>query len=213
MDEVGEGYGEDPLRLFFRTKVRLFSAAPPFLSHLAAHTRSKQITALGSVLEEVSKQAKAFVSSSQVPSGDKSLHLQEANQLHLLASSAVTRHRAETSAAYGLSPSNSSSLSSSSSSEPWSSRPALLEAVQWHFDATDSLLRERVRDFGANVDEGRAGAGAGGKGDFARDQQAMQGELKRQMASLAEVVWDRIEERLEFLVRCVFIPLPPSVVR
>jgi hypothetical protein len=57
-----------------------------------------------------------------------------------------------------------------------------------------------VRDFGANVEQDVRG---GGKADFARDQQAMQSELKRQMSVLAEVVWERYEERLEFLERCV----------
>ncbi|GAA5848319.1 hypothetical protein JCM8547_004477 [Rhodosporidiobolus lusitaniae] len=172
MDEIGEGFGEDPLRLFFRTKT----------------------SALVLVLEEVSKQAKAVVTSSAASSLEKSLLLQEANQIHLLAFTALTRHRAEAPKLYGLDP-------STLPSEPWSSRPSLLESQQWHFDATDSLLRERVRDFGANVDAASSsGSGIRGKkADFAGDQQAMQAELKRQMSVLAEVVFEAYEERLLFL--------------
>jgi len=61
MDEVGEGFGEDPLRLFFRTKVG----------------------AVGNVLEEVAKQAKGVVDSS-VGAEDKSEKLFEANQVILV---------------------------------------------------------------------------------------------------------------------------------
>ncbi|GAA6029226.1 hypothetical protein JCM8097_003577 [Rhodosporidiobolus ruineniae] len=160
MDEIGEGFGEDPLRLFFRTK----------------------ISAIGAVLEEVSKQAKAVVESSQVSTEDKSLHLQEANQIHLLAFTAISRHRADTATLYGLNP-------SVLPTEPWSSRPALLTSIQWHFDASDSLLRERTRDLGS-----RSSSAAKGE-----DQQAMQAELKRQMAALAEDVFEAYEERLLFL--------------
>ncbi|EMS25130.1 nuclear pore complex subunit Nup133, putative [Rhodotorula toruloides NP11] len=101
MDEIGEGFGEDPLRLFFRTK---------------------------------------------------------------LALNAVARHRKETSSHYGLD-------SSSIPSEPWSSRPLLLDSLQWHFEATDGLLRER----------------------------AFQAELKTQMAGVAEYVFAAFEKRLLYL--------------
>ncbi|GAA6004642.1 hypothetical protein JCM10207_000965 [Rhodosporidiobolus poonsookiae] len=167
MDEVGEGFGEDPLRLFFRTK----------------------IGALGAVLEEVSKQAKAAVESTAAGSEEKSVHLQEANQILLLAFNALTRHRVDTAPLYNL--------TDSLPLEPWSSRPALLDALQLHFDATDALLRERVRDFGA-----QAQAAAGGRyGDLSVQggAQGMQDELKRQMAALAEHVFNACEERLVFL--------------
>ncbi|BGP13786.1 hypothetical protein JCM10213v2_001724 [Rhodosporidiobolus nylandii] len=166
MDEIGEGFGEDPLRLFFRTKV----------------------AALGPVLEEASRQAKAVVSVSAVGSEEKSVHLQEANQIILLAFNALTRHRSDTSAIYGLS-------STSLPSEPWSSRPTLLDLLQWHFDATDSLLRERVRDFGTNVEQEARYT----DGSLLGGQQQMQAELRRQMASLAEFAFVAFEERLLFL--------------
>ncbi|CDR42823.1 RHTO0S07e04500g1_1 [Rhodotorula toruloides] len=124
MDEIGEGFGEDPLRLFFRTKV----------------------SGLGNVLEEVTRRAEAVAESTQASAEEKSMHLREANEAVLLALNAVARHRKETSSHYGLD-------SSSIPSEPWSSRPLLLDSLQWHFEATDGLLRERVRELGARVDE------------------------------------------------------------
>ncbi|BGP37735.1 hypothetical protein JCM10449v2_001657 [Rhodotorula kratochvilovae] len=154
MDEVGEGFGEDPLRLFFRTK----------------------IAAVGNVLEEVAKQAKAVVDS-PVSAEEKSEKLYEANQVLLLAFKAVARHRADTATHYGLS-------SPAEPLEPWSARPFLLEALQWHFDATDALLRERVRELGAQQ---RGGAGAA------------QDELKSQMAGVAEFAFSAFEERLRYL--------------
>ena len=63
MDEVGEGFGEDPLRLFLRTKV----------------------ASVGNVLEEVAKQAKAVVDSSASAEG-KTEKLFEANQVILVRS-------------------------------------------------------------------------------------------------------------------------------
>ncbi|GAA5922516.1 hypothetical protein JCM3775_005758 [Rhodotorula graminis] len=155
MDEVGEGFGEDPLRLFFRTKVG----------------------AVGNVLEEVAKQAKGVVDSS-VGAEDKSEKLFEANQVILAAFKAVARHRADTAQHYGL-------TSSAEPTEPWSSRPVLLEALQWHFDATDALLRERVRELGAQQRKGAV------KGE--------PDELRSQMAGVAEFAFSAFEERLRYL--------------
>ncbi|GAA5890992.1 hypothetical protein JCM8208_003123 [Rhodotorula glutinis] len=155
MDEVGEGFGEDPLRLFFRTKVG----------------------AVGNVLEEVAKQAKGVVDSS-VGAEEKSEKLFEANQVILAAFKAIARHRADTAQHYGLS-------SSAEPTEPWSSRPVLLEALQWHFDATDALLRERVRELGAQQRKGAV------KGE--------PDELRSQMAGVAEIAFSAFEERLRYL--------------
>ncbi|GAA6006390.1 uncharacterized protein JCM10292_002672 [Rhodotorula paludigena] len=165
MDEIGEGFGEDPLRLFFRTK----------------------IAAMGNVLEVVAKQAKAAIDS-PAPAQDKALHLHEANQIVLLAYQAVARHRRDTAKHYGL--------DSTIPSEPWSSRPVLLEALQWHFDSTDSLLHELVRDLGAHADG--ADGSRHGLGDVSTPQ-ALQGELRAQMAGLAEFAFSAFEERLQYL--------------
>ncbi|BGP05915.1 hypothetical protein JCM10049v2_001734 [Rhodotorula toruloides] len=80
MDEIGEGFGEDSLRLFFRTKV----------------------SGLGNVLEEVTRRAKAVAESTQASAEEKLMQLREANEAVLLALNAVARHRKETSSHYGL---------------------------------------------------------------------------------------------------------------
>ncbi|GAA6061596.1 hypothetical protein JCM10212_000904 [Sporobolomyces blumeae] len=166
IDNVGEGFGEDPLRLFFRSK----------------------LGSLGDVLEEVSKHAQASVSSSAQSSEAKAKVLHEANQVFILVFNAIARHRLESLKLYAIDP-------ASLGTEPWSSRVPILKALEQHFEATHSLLSERVRDFGAN--EGRNGArgDAAGSNGLAREQD----EFKSQMASLAEYTFSALEERLLFL--------------
>lgn len=108
---------------------------------------------------------------------------------------AIARRRKETANLYGL---DASLLPT----EPWSSQPSMLEGLQWHFDATDALLRERSRDFGTALN-GETSLNYGGRArgttaDIAT-QQAMQAELKMQMSSLADYVFSAYEERLLFL--------------
>ena len=85
--------------------------------------------------------------------------------------------------------------------EAWTSRSTSLKPLQWHFDATDALLLERVREFGTALDEDALGyvpRSKNGNVDAVK-QQAIQGTLKRQMASLADFVFTSLEERLLFL--------------
>ncbi|GAA5844336.1 hypothetical protein JCM5353_008463 [Sporobolomyces roseus] len=164
MDEVGEGFGEDPLRLFFRSK----------------------LASLGNVVEEVTKQTKD-VASSSTSSELKTPVLHEANQVGILVFSAIARHRLETLDLYAI---DASYLPV----EAWSSRSTLLDGLQWHFEATHSLLSERVRDFGAN--NSRQNGFSTGQQAPKGGQEAMQEEFRNQMASLAEFVFSAIEERL-----------------
>jgi len=90
---------------------------------------------------------------------------------------AVARFRTENAALYGINP-------EFLSAEPWTGRAPLLEGLQWHFDASEALLTERVRTLGA-------GAAAGGAG--------LDEELKTQMAGLAGFTFSAFEERLLFL--------------
>ncbi|GAA5989361.1 hypothetical protein JCM10908_001278 [Rhodotorula pacifica] len=121
MDQIGEGFGEDPLRLFFRTKV----------------------AAIGTVLETVSEQTKALVEGQgQYSAEEKALLLLETNEVLLGAFNAVSRHRSTTAKHYGLD-------GKAVASEPWSSRAPLLDALQWQLHSTDVVLRERTRDLGA----------------------------------------------------------------
>ncbi len=94
-----------------------------------------------------------------------------------LVFNAVARFRAENAALYGI---NSEFLSA----EPWTGRAPLLEGFQWHFEATETLLTERVRTLGA-------GATAGGAG--------LDEELKAELAGLAGFTFSAFEERLLFL--------------
>lgn len=100
----------------------------------------------------------------------------------------MARHRKDSSKVYGLD-------ATVISAEPWSSRPSLLEGLQWHFETTEALLHQRVRDFGSALEEESTKYGAL---DLS-NQQAMQAELKKQLTSLAEVAFPLFEERLLFL--------------
>lgn len=108
---------------------------------------------------------------------------------------AVARHRETATELYGLNP-------QTLSTESWSSTPSMLEVLQWHFDATEALLRERARDFGS-ITEGetmgsqRGGSRRGVANDV--DSGALAVEFKGQMARLADFVWAMMEERLLLL--------------
>ncbi|GAA5875605.1 hypothetical protein JCM3774_006115 [Rhodotorula dairenensis] len=121
MDQVGEGIGEDPLRLFFRTKA----------------------AAIGTVLEAVSEQTKALVEGQgEFSAEEKALLLLDTNQILLGALDAVSRHRSATAQHYGLD-------GKAVAAEPWTSHAPLLDALQWQLHSTDVVLRERTRDLGA----------------------------------------------------------------
>lgn len=113
-----------------------------------------------------------------------------------LVMNAVARHRRETATLYGI---DNSLLPS----EPWTAYPSRLEGLQWHFDATDALLRDRSRELGPALEEQsltkQGSRPRGGTVADVSDQQAMQGELKKQMTSLADYVFSSYEERLLFL--------------
>ncbi|KWU46470.1 methyltransferase type 11 [Rhodotorula sp. JG-1b] len=163
MDQIGEGFGEDPLRLFFRTK----------------------LAAIGTVLETVSEQTKAlFEGHGQFSAEEKALLLLETNQVLLGAFDAVSRHRSTTAKHYGLD-------GKAVALEPWSSRAPLLDALQWQLHSTDVVLRERTRDLGVGS---RAAQQFG-----ASASQDVKGELQRQLALLADVVFTACEERIAYL--------------
>lgn len=172
MAEIGEGFSEDPVRLFFRTRV----------SHL------------GGALEQVTKMARARINGGDTQSSTAVLY--QANQIITIVLAAVTRHRTESSSLYALDP-NVLPL------EAWTSRPGSLEGLQWHFDATDALLRERERDVGGVMeDESASYSGSmvvrGGVVDESNPK-AVHGEMKKQMAQLAEFLFAAFQERLLFL--------------
>lgn len=70
MAEIGEGLGEDPLRTFFRTKV----------------------ASLGAVVEHITRQARAFISSPSTTSESRSIILQEANHVLIVRLCSIRAH-------------------------------------------------------------------------------------------------------------------------
>lgn len=155
----------------------------------------------------MTRQARAIVSDSRSSISSRSSVLLEANQILLVrqpqvnlycsaddrfpqvAFNAVALHRRDTAGLYGL---DADVLPI----EPWSCKPALLEALPYHFESTDALLRERVREYGVPLAEDATATSS-----EPTEQQATQAELRDQMTGLAEYAFSMCEERLLFLRR------------
>lgn len=76
----------------------------------------------------------------------------------------------------------------------------LLDSLVWHVEATATLIQERSRDFGNAIDDDpRYGGRARGASADPLSQQALQVDLRQQMADLAGFVFSMFEERLLFL--------------
>ncbi|KAM0792359.1 hypothetical protein ACM66B_005039 [Microbotryomycetes sp. NB124-2] len=163
MAESGEEFTEDPVRTFFRRKV----------------------ASLGNVLETVSNETKMRLSGT-TSSQAKAALLLEANEAFVVVYGAASRYRRQCAKYYGL-------FVDVCPTEPWFSRPALLERLQWHFETTETTLRELDRQFGSS-------ATAVSTTDNGQDRrQDVQSELKSQMVSLAEHLFSAWEERILFL--------------
>jgi hypothetical protein len=127
--------GEDPLRLFFRTRIK----------------------DLGQVLEIVgSLVAEALERSDDVE--NRSRWLLEANHIFLTISRAAFRHREEEFAKYGLSAADEASTAAYS--EPWWTTSPLLASLQSLVEQTDEIIFRRTREFGSALDEANGGSGA-----------------------------------------------------
>ena len=98
---------------------------------------------------------------------------------------AVSRHRSTTAKHYGLD-------GKAVALEPWSSRASLLDALQWQLHSTDVVLRERTRDLGVGSRAAQQQFGASASQD-------LKGELQRQLALLADIVFTACEERIAYL--------------
>lgn len=99
---------------------------------------------------------------------------------------AVARHRLDSSTLYALDP-------TLLPTELWTSRPSILEGLQYHFEASTALLRERIRDFGSALEEDSHSSASGTE---LANQQALQKDFKSQMAELAGFVFRIFEERI-----------------
>jgi nuclear pore complex protein Nup133 len=103
----------------------------------------------------------------------------------------VLRYRRETAGLYCIDP-------KANAAEPRSSRPSMLDTLQWHFDATERTIQERSREYGTAVDDDQAIFGRADDGG-AVDNKALQAELKRHLADLANSLLAMFEERVAFL--------------
>lgn len=127
--------GEDPLRLFFRTRIK----------------------DLGQVLEIVgSLAAEALERSDDVE--DRSRWLSEANYIFLTTFRAAFRHRQEDCKKYGLDAPDA--VSKGVYSEPWWTTSPLLAFLQSLVELTDEIIFRRTREFGSTLDEAATGGGA-----------------------------------------------------
>lgn len=99
----------------------------------------------------------------------------EMNRVLLLALTAIDKHRRDTAKLYGI------DAAVRTPSEPWTSTPEQLDGLQYAFDSTQHLLRQREQ-----------------AGD-------VQDELKGQLCSLASSLLMAMQERLLFLSACVSI--------
>ncbi|KAL7410733.1 Non-repetitive/WGA-negative nucleoporin C-terminal-domain-containing protein [Mrakia frigida] len=178
MQQFGFGAGEDVVRLFFRTKPR----------------------ELASVLDQVSNHLRtALEPSPSIQSTSK--WLIEANRVFLTTLRASFRHREETSTKYGI-------LRSESLLEPWTCTPSILDALEHLVSLTETIIRERSREFGSSLDEEpvqfRGAVGSGGEGSNGvvgelSAGQSVQRELKDQLCELGAALCQGFEDRLRHL--------------
>jgi hypothetical protein len=157
--------------------------------------RSDQLLHLGTLLEEVDKQLKTALNSLS-RGGNRAGLLLEASQIwlvcapHFLVSSdfrqaayhAISRQRETAGSLYRV---DAHALSS----EAWTSRAALIDALQFLFEADYQTVTESARDRGVPVTQDTGDLGIS--------------ELKTSMTELAEFLLGMYEERLLFLQRWV----------
>lgn len=166
--------GEDPLRLFFRTRIK----------------------DLGKVLEIVgSLVGEALERSSDVE--ERSRWLVEANRIYMTAFKAAFRHREEVGPKYGLA---ALDASSSPYSEPWTTASMLLATLQSLVEQTDEIILRRTREFGSALDEAVGAGGESGEQATQRELKDMLGELA---AALLATFEERIRYLLSVLENAV----------
>lgn len=202
--ESAEHLGEDLVRFFFRTQVcplapfdrsQLIDVSRRLLESVRSWIRSPNSRRANSAPRRTINRGrlrctKPTLSFSSVYTLlPRALANLDASQL---VHKAVARHRADTSNLYGLDP-------HLLPTELWTSRPTILEGLQWHFEASTALLRERIRDLGSALEEDAPNYGVGSTGTEMGKQQALQKEYKTQMADLAGFVFRTFEERILML--------------
>lgn len=228
MQPFGFGAGEDVVRLFFRTKVSaslssllLFFPKTSFTDILsfpvlAPRTRIRPRPGLDPPSNRSGPIALDPVDVKMAHRGQQGLPREISLLLYLSPISGLTlvavvllqttlrasfRHREEASEKYGI-------LRTESLLEPWTCTPSILDALDHLVTLTETIIRERSREFGSALDEepvrfgGVAGNADGAGGELSAGQ-AVQRELKDQLCELGAALCQGFEDRLTHLATCV----------
>lgn len=155
-------------------------------------TYAFQIPHLGSLLEEVDKTLRNALNSAAHQ--DRGALLHEACQINIvrfslhrmgiteylqLVFNAILKHRTDTANLYGLD-------QSAIPVQPWTSRPALIEGLQYLFEAAEHAIKDSSRDSGST-------------GDALATNRNVQNDLKACLCDLADFLLALYEERLQYL--------------
>lgn len=123
-----------------------------------------------------------------------------AGALGQTACKAAFRHREESNTKYGIE-------RAETLVEPWTSASSTVDALEYLVSYTESIIRERSREFGSSLDEVPVrfgGASAVEKGNAAANElssgQLVQREFKEQLCELAAALFVSFEERIRYLL-------------
>lgn len=166
---LGGAGGEDLVRRFFRHHADL----------------------MGRVLDRLVKQSKATAAQ---PVGARSADGLELNRIALSAFRAALRYRKESGPLYGIEENNGASF------EAWTAQPTSVALLESLYSLTVNLIPDRTRELGSGIDAALPSTSLGTGEVGARErEQRLQGELKAQLCSLAEITLACYEERLQYL--------------
>ncbi|KAG0146483.1 hypothetical protein CROQUDRAFT_671107 [Cronartium quercuum f. sp. fusiforme G11] len=180
MSSIQREDGDDVIRSFFRT----------------------QASGVVSVLEHSAIQLKTTLAISSHSPNKRAVALVESNEIILTVYASAMSFRQAHDKYYDLRIDTSTS--------PWTSVVALLDILQYHYDATLEVLRQRVRDFGPSIEEEKIRFGADSQKVFVTEEEdeeiccdarsrELQIALKVQLVQLAENLLAMMNERIAFL--------------
>ena len=158
---------------------------------------ASQVTQLGLALE----QFLPILQNRLLPSvslADQVSVIYQVDQALSLTYKTVRRFRSESSNLYGISAESQICLS-----EPWSSRPRLLELLRLAIECTEQTIAERTREMGSAIDdEQMIDYGQERRLDDLNQAGAeLQRDLKEYMAEMADYALAMHQERMAFLQR------------
>ena len=157
---------------------------------------------LGSALEELLPVLQRYLGPISTGNQRASV-LMQVDQSLSLTYKAIQRFRNDSSNLYGLSTETQLCLS-----EPWSSRPRLLELLRLAFVSTEEIVTERTRELGSGVNEEETiqyGAAREMTTSSAagREEKILQRDFKNYMTELADYALAMHQERMAYLQRQV----------